>query len=102
MESKIFVVFVVEFVSCECSGLFLWYVDVQLCECCVFWSCKVGYMFDGMDMQMLLFVILMFVVIWGILFVDVGFIGMIMLFVLVFGGWIVGILFDWIGCVCML
>lgn len=51
---------------------------------------------------MLLFVILMFVVIWGILFVDVGFIGMIMLFVLVFGGWIVGILFDWIGCVCML
>lgn len=28
MESKIFVVFVVEFVSCECSGLFLWYVDV--------------------------------------------------------------------------
>lgn len=68
----------------------------------MFWSCKVGYVFDVMDMQILSFVIFMLIGVWGLFKVDVGLIGICMLLVLVVGGWVVGILLDCIGCVCVL
>ncbi|HEF4771984.1 MFS transporter [Burkholderia multivorans] len=79
------------------SGLFAWYADAQPRERRAFWSCKVGYMLDGMDTQMLSFVIPTIVATWGISLADAGFIGTITLLASAAGGWLAGLLSDRIG-----
>ncbi|MDN7946955.1 MFS transporter [Burkholderia multivorans] len=79
------------------SGLFSWYGDAQPRERRAFWSCKVGYMLDGMDTQMLSFVIPTLVATWGISLADAGFIGTITLLASAAGGWLAGLLSDRIG-----
>ena len=54
-------------------------------------------MLDGMDTQMLSFVIPTLVATWGISLADAGFIGTITLLASAAGGWIAGILSDRIG-----
>ncbi|MCA3844362.1 MAG: MFS transporter, partial [Burkholderia sp.] len=49
MESKTLAAPAAEPASPERNGLFSWYADAQPRERRAFWSCKVGYMLDGMD-----------------------------------------------------
>lgn len=84
------------------DGYFGWYYVFDKQECWVFWSCKIGYGLDGMDIQMFSFVIFILIVLWGIGIGEVGFIYIMILFVFVVGGWIVGIFFDCIGWVLIL
>ncbi|MBN3819758.1 MFS transporter [Paraburkholderia sp. Se-20369] len=79
------------------DGLFSWYAETGPRERRAFWSCKVGYMLDGMDTQMLSFVIPTLVATWGISLADAGFIGTLTLLASALGGWIAGILSDRIG-----
>ncbi|HDR9160261.1 TPA: MFS transporter [Burkholderia vietnamiensis] len=79
------------------NGLFGWYAHAQPRERRAFWSCKVGYMLDGMDTQMLSFVIPTLVATWGISLADAGFIGTMTLLASALGGWLAGILSDRIG-----
>ncbi|MGU7784471.1 MFS transporter [Burkholderia sp. PU8-34] len=79
------------------GGLFSWYAVAGPRERRAFWSCKVGYMLDGMDTQMLSFVIPTLVATWGISLADAGFIGTLTLLASALGGWIAGILSDRIG-----
>ncbi|RQR66882.1 MFS transporter [Burkholderia sp. Bp9126] len=79
------------------GGLFSWYSETGPRERRAFWSCKVGYMLDGMDTQMLSFVIPTLVATWGISLADAGFIGTLTLLASALGGWIAGILSDRIG-----
>ncbi|WP_175852228.1 MFS transporter [Burkholderia cepacia] len=97
MESKTLAANAAEPASPERNGLFSWYGDAQPRERRAFWSCKVGYMLDGMDTQMLSFVIPTLVATWGISFADAGFIGTVTLLASAAGGWIAGILSDRIG-----
>ncbi|KVR72538.1 MFS transporter [Burkholderia cepacia] len=97
MESKTLAASAAEPASPERNGLFSWYGDAQPRERRAFWSCKVGYMLDGMDTQMLSFVIPTLVATWGISFADAGFIGTVTLLASAAGGWIAGILSDRIG-----
>ncbi|AOI59337.1 MFS transporter [Burkholderia diffusa] len=83
--------------SPERNGPFGWYAHAQPRERRAFWSCKVGYMLDGMDTQMLSFVIPTLVATWGISLADAGFIGTMTLLASALGGWIAGILSDRIG-----
>lgn len=52
-----------------------WYAEAGPRARRAFWTCKVGYMLDGMETQMLSFVIPTLVAIWGISLADAGFIG---------------------------
>ncbi|MEM5404652.1 MFS transporter [Paraburkholderia unamae] len=79
------------------TGMFAWYTDTGPRERHAFWSCKVGYMLDGMDTQMLSFVIPTLVATWGISLADAGFIGTLTLLTSAAGGWLAGILSDRIG-----
>ncbi len=79
------------------GSLFGWYADTTPRQKRAFWSCKVGYMLDGMDTQMLSFVIPTLVATWGISFADAGFIGTLTLLASALGGWVAGILSDRIG-----
>ncbi|NTZ06402.1 MFS transporter [Burkholderia metallica] len=97
MESKTLAAPAAEPASRERNGLFSWYADAQPRERRAFWSCKVGYMLDGMDTQMLSFVIPTLVATWGISLADAGFIGTVTLLASALGGWIAGILSDRIG-----
>ncbi|KJK20612.1 MFS transporter [Burkholderiaceae bacterium 16] len=84
--------------SVEAGGnLFSWYGDASPREKRAFWSCKVGYMLDGMDTQMLSFVIPTLIATWGISLADAGFIGTLTLLASALGGWAAGILSDRIG-----
>src|ERR1700745_3516991 len=74
-----------------------WYAEAGPRARRAFWSCKVGYMLDGMDTQMLSFVIPTLVATWGITLADAGFIGTMTLLSSALGGWIAGILSDRIG-----
>ncbi|MGS0896957.1 MFS transporter [Burkholderia stagnalis] len=97
MESKTLAAPAAEPAHPERGGLFSWYGDAEPRERRAFWSCKVGYMLDGMDTQMLSFVIPTLVATWGISLADAGFIGTITLLASALGGWIAGILSDRIG-----
>ncbi|MEN8514855.1 MFS transporter [Burkholderia sp. RS02] len=97
MESKTLAAPAPEPASPESRGLFSWYAYAQPRERRAFWSCKVGYMLDGMDTQMLSFVIPTLVATWGISLADAGFIGTVTLLASALGGWIAGILSDRIG-----
>lgn len=79
------------------GSLFGWYGDATPTEKRAFWSCKVGYMLDGMDTQMLSFVIPTLIATWGISLADAGFIGTMTLLASALGGWVAGILSDRIG-----
>ncbi len=79
------------------GSLFGWYGDATPRQKRAFWSCKVGYMLDGMDTQMLSFVIPTLVATWGISLADAGFIGTLTLLASALGGWAAGILSDRIG-----
>ncbi len=84
--------------SADAGGnLFSWYGETSPREKRAFWSCKVGYMLDGMDTQMLSFVIPTLVATWGISLADAGFIGTLTLLASALGGWVAGILSDRIG-----
>jgi len=74
-----------------------WYAHASPQARQAFWSCKVGYMLDGMDTQMLSFVIPTLVASWGISLGNAGFIGTLTLLSSALGGWIAGILSDRIG-----
>ncbi|CAB3748774.1 MFS transporter [Burkholderia sp. MSh2] len=97
MESKTLAASAAEPAGPERNGLFSWYADAQPRERRAFWSCKVGYMLDGMDTQMLSFVIPTLVATWGLSLADAGLIGTITLLASAAGGWIAGILSDRIG-----
>ncbi|WP_321802660.1 MFS transporter [Burkholderia sp. BCC1993] len=97
MESKILAAPAADPAGPARNGLFGWYADTQPRERRAFWSCKVGYMLDGMDTQMLSFVIPTLVATWGISLADAGFIGTMTLLASALGGWIAGILSDRIG-----
>ncbi len=79
------------------GGMFAWYAEAEPRERRAFWSCKTGYMLDGMDTQMLSFVIPTLVATWGISLADAGFIGTLTLLTSAAGGWLAGILSDRIG-----
>ncbi|GAB3629069.1 MFS transporter [Pandoraea terrae] len=84
--------------SSETGGsLIAWYGEATSRQKRAFWSCKVGYMLDGMDTQMLSFVIPTLVATWGISLADAGFIGTLTLLASALGGWVAGILSDRIG-----
>lgn len=97
MESKILAAPAADPAGPARNGLFGWYADAQPRERRAFWSCKVGYMLDGMDTQMLSFVIPTLVATWGISLADAGFIGTMTLLASAVGGWLAGILSDRIG-----
>ncbi|KVO62397.1 MFS transporter [Burkholderia ubonensis] len=97
MDSKTLTAPAADPASAGRSGLFSWYAEAGPRERRAFWSCKVGYMLDGMDTQMLSFVIPTLVATWGISLADAGFIGTLTLLASALGGWIAGILSDRIG-----
>ncbi len=85
------------------TGPFSWYgPPVEKNEKRTFWSCKIGYALDGMDTQMLSFVIPTLIATWGISKGDAGMIGTCTLLASAAGGWIAGILSDRIGRVLTL
>ncbi|AZC16961.1 MULTISPECIES: MFS transporter [Pseudomonas] len=78
-------------------GPFDWYRDINQQERRAFWSCKIGYGLDGMDTQMLSFVIPTLIALWGITSAEAGLIHTSTLLASALGGWIAGILSDRIG-----
>ena len=54
------------------SGPFAWYRDIDKQQRRTFWSCKIGYGLDGMDTQMLSFVIPTLIMLWGITTTEAG------------------------------
>ncbi len=79
------------------AGPFDWYRDINQQERRTFWSCKLGYGLDGMDTQMLSFVIPTLIALWGITSAEAGLIHTSTLLASALGGWIAGILSDRIG-----
>jgi len=79
------------------AGPFAWYAPLSKNEKRTFWSCKIGYGLDGMDTQMLSFVIPTLIATWGISKGEAGLIGTSTLLASAAGGWIAGILSDRIG-----
>ncbi|MCE7764965.1 MFS transporter [Pseudomonas putida] len=79
------------------SGPFAWYRDIDKQQRRTFWSCKIGYGLDGMDTQMLSFVIPTLIMLWGITTTEAGLIHTSTLIASAVGGWIAGILSDRIG-----
>ncbi len=79
------------------SGPFTWYRNLDQQERRTFWSCKIGYGLDGMDTQMLSFVIPTLIALWGITTGQAGLISTSTLIASALGGWIAGILSDRIG-----
>lgn len=49
----------------DVAGPFAWYRNINKQERRTFWSCKIGYGLDGMDTQMLSFVIPTLIALWG-------------------------------------
>ncbi|AMB85411.1 MFS transporter [Pseudomonas agarici] len=78
-------------------GPFAWYRRINQQERRTFWSCKIGYGLDGMDTQMLSFVIPTLIAMWGITTGQAGLISTSTLISSALGGWIAGILSDRIG-----
>jgi len=79
------------------SGPFAWYRDIDQQQRRTFWSCKIGYGLDGMDTQMLSFVIPTLIMLWGITTTEAGLIHTSTLIASAVGGWVAGILSDRIG-----
>ncbi|MCE0968187.1 MFS transporter [Pseudomonas putida] len=79
------------------SGPFAWYRDIDKQQRRTFWSCKIGYGLDGMDTQMLSFVIPTLIMLWGITTTEAGLIHTSTLIASAVGGWVAGILSDRIG-----
>ncbi|HEK1768755.1 MULTISPECIES: MFS transporter [Pseudomonas] len=79
------------------GGPFAWYRDIDSQQRRTFWSCKIGYGLDGMDTQMLSFVIPTLIMIWGISTAEAGLIHTSTLIASAIGGWVAGILSDRIG-----
>jgi MFS family permease len=79
------------------SGPFAWYRDINQQERRTFWSCKIGYGLDGMDTQMLSFVVPTLIMLWGITTTEAGLIHTSTLIASAMGGWVAGILSDRIG-----
>ncbi|MCO6058064.1 MFS transporter [Pseudomonas sp. MOB-449] len=84
------------------GGHFGWYRALNKQERRTFWSCKIGYGLDGMDTQMLSFVIPTLIAIWGISTGEAGLIHTLTLLASAAGGWVAGILSDRIGRVLTL
>ena len=84
------------------GSYFGWYRDLDKQERRTFWSCKIGYGLDGMDTQMLSFVIPTLIALWGIGTGEAGFIHTLTLLASAAGGWVAGILSDRIGRVLTL
>lgn len=76
---------------------FRWYRDIDKQQRRTFWSCKIGYGLDGMDTQMLSFVIPTLIMLWGITTTEAGLIHTSTLIASAVGGWVAGILSDRIG-----
>ena len=79
------------------TGPFAWYRDIDQQQRRTFWSCKIGYGLDGMDTQMLSFVIPTLIMLWGISTAEAGLIHTSTLIASAVGGWVAGILSDRIG-----
>lgn len=79
------------------TGPFAWYRDIDPQQRRTFWSCKIGYGLDGMDTQMLSFVIPTLIMLWGISTAEAGLIHTSTLIASAIGGWVAGILSDRIG-----
>lgn len=79
------------------TGPFAWYRDIDGQQRRTFWSCKIGYGLDGMDTQMLSFVIPTLIMLWGISTAEAGLIHTSTLIASAVGGWVAGILSDRIG-----
>ncbi len=75
MDSKTFAASAGETAETDSGTQLSWYAEAGPRARRAFWSCKVGYMLDGMDTQMLSFVIPTLVATWGISLGDAGFIG---------------------------
>lgn len=84
------------------GSYFGWYRDLDKQERRTFWSCKIGYGLDGMDTQMLSFVIPTLIALWGIGTGEAGLIHTLTLLASAAGGWVAGILSDRIGRVLTL
>lgn len=84
------------------GSYFGWYRDLNKQERRTFWSCKIGYGLDGMDTQMLSFVIPTLIALWGISTGEAGLIHTLTLLASAAGGWVAGILSDRIGRVLTL
>ncbi|AMO75304.1 MFS transporter [Pseudomonas citronellolis] len=84
------------------GSYFGWYRDLDKQERRTFWSCKIGYGLDGMDTQMLSFVIPTLIALWGISTGEAGLIHTLTLLASAAGGWVAGILSDRIGRVLTL
>ncbi|MFD2882963.1 MFS transporter [Pseudomonas lini] len=78
-------------------GPFDWYHNINKQERRTFWSCKIGYGLDGMDTQMLSFVVPTLIAMWGITTGEAGLIHTSTLIASAIGGWVAGILSDRIG-----
>ena len=78
-------------------GPFDWYRNINQQERRTFWSCKIGYGLDGMDTQMLSFVVPTLIAMWGITTGQAGLIHTSTLIASAIGGWVAGILSDRIG-----
>src|SRR5476651_1063 len=78
-------------------GPFDWYRNINKQERRTFWSCKIGYGLDGMDTQMLSFVVPTLIALWGITTGQAGLIHTSTLIASAIGGWVAGILSDRIG-----
>ncbi|XEG74403.1 MFS transporter [Pseudomonas sp. abacavir_1] len=84
------------------GSYFGWYRELDKQERRTFWSCKIGYGLDGMDTQMLSFVIPTLIALWGISTGEAGLIHTLTLLASAAGGWVAGILSDRIGRVLTL
>jgi MFS family permease len=84
------------------GSYFGWYRELDKQERRTFWSCKIGYGLDGMDTQMLSFVIPTLIALWGIGTGEAGLIHTLTLLASAAGGWVAGILSDRIGRVLTL
>ncbi|WDD90254.1 MFS transporter (plasmid) [Burkholderia sp. FERM BP-3421] len=78
-------------------GVLSWYTGSPPAVRRAFWGCKIGYICDSMDVQMLSLVVPTLITIWGISLRDTGLIGTTTLLASTVGGWGAGILADRIG-----
>jgi MFS family permease len=78
-------------------GALSWYTESSSAVRRAFWGCKIGYICDSMDVQMLSLVVPTLITLWGISLRDAGVIGTTTLLASTVGGWGAGLLADRIG-----
>lgn len=79
------------------QGLFGWFRDLDKIERRTFYACFGGWAVDALDTQIYSFLIPTLIALWGMTTGEAGLLGTAALISSALGGWIAGMLCDWLG-----